>query len=78
MQTFKMKNYTMEYHRGEYTLTADEGYMLRTADGRECKTVTTRDYTQWRAVEREVAEIEEEIATQPKRKRTRRAVNPER
>ena len=50
-QTFKFDHMTAVYHgSGQYTLTADEGYVLQSGD-KQVREVKTKDYTQWKAVE---------------------------
>lgn len=49
-QTFKFNHMTAVYHgNGQYTLTADEGYVLQSGD-KQVREVKTKDYTQWKAV----------------------------
>lgn len=49
-QVFKFSHMTAVYHGGgQYTLTADEGYVLQSGDKQVCE-VKTKDYTQWLAV----------------------------
>ena len=49
-QTFKFDHMTAAYHgAGQYTLTADEGYVLQSGDKQACE-VQTKDYTRWKAV----------------------------
>ena len=49
-QKFKVDHMTAVYHgNGQYTLTADEGYVLHSGD-KQVREVKTRDYTQWNAV----------------------------
>ena len=50
-QVFKFSHMTAVYHGGgQYTLTADEGYVLQSGD-KHVHEVKTKDYTQWKAVE---------------------------
>ena len=50
-QTFKFDHMTAVYHgNGQYTLTADDGYVLQSGD-KQVREVKTKDYTQWKAVE---------------------------
>ena len=50
-QTFKFDHMTAVYHgNGQYTLTADEGYVLQSGD-KQVREVKTKDYTQWKAIE---------------------------
>ena len=49
-QVFKFSHMTAVYHgNGQYTLTADEGYVLQSGD-EQVHEVKTKDYTQWKAV----------------------------
>ena len=49
-QVFKFSHMTAVYHgNGQYTLTADEGYVLQSGD-KQVHEVKTKDYTQWKAV----------------------------
>ena len=49
-QVFKFSHMTAVYHGGgQYTLTADEGYVLQSGD-EQVHEVKTKDYTQWLAV----------------------------
>ena len=49
-QVFKFSHMTAVYHgNGQYTLTADEGYVLQSGD-KQVREVKTKDYTQWKAV----------------------------
>lgn len=49
-QVFKFSHMTAVYHgNGQYTLTADEGYVLQSGD-KQVREVKTMDYTQWKAV----------------------------
>ena len=49
-QVFKFSHMTVVYHGGgQYTLTADEGYVLQSGD-EQVREVKTKDYTQWKAV----------------------------
>ena len=49
-QVFKFSHMTAVYHGGgQYTLTADEGYVLQSGD-KQVHEVKTKDYTQWKAV----------------------------
>lgn len=49
-QVFKFSHMTAFYHGGgQYTLTADEGYVLQSGD-KQVHEVKTKDYTQWKAV----------------------------
>ena len=62
-QTFKFDHMTVVYHgSGQYTLTADEGYVLQSGD-EQVHEVKTKDYTQWKAVAAP--------ATAPKAKQTK-------
>ena len=50
-QTFKFSHMTAVYHgSGQYTLTADEGYVLQSGD-KQVREVKTKDYTKWHAIE---------------------------
>ena len=50
-QTFKFDHMTVVYHgSGQYTLTADEGYVLQSGD-KQVREVKTKDYTQWNTIE---------------------------
>ena len=50
-QVFKFNHMTAVYHGGgQYTLTADEGYVLQSGD-KQVREVKTKDYTQWKAIE---------------------------
>ena len=50
-QTFKFDHMTAVYHGGgQYTLTADEGYVLQSGD-KQVREVKTKDYTKWHAIE---------------------------
>lgn len=50
-QTFKFDHMTAVYHgNGQYTLTADEGYVLQSGN-KQVREVKTKDYTQWHAIE---------------------------
>ena len=50
-QTFKFDHMTAIYHgNGQYTLTADEGYVLQSGD-KQVREVKTKDYTQWHTIE---------------------------
>ena len=50
-QVFKFSHMTAVYHgNGQYTLTADEGYVLQSGD-KQVREVKTKDYTQWHAIE---------------------------
>lgn len=50
-QRFKFDHMTAVYHgNGQYTLTADEGYVLQSGD-KQVREVKTKDYTQWHAIE---------------------------
>ena len=49
-QVFKFSHMTAVYHgNGQYTLTADEGYVLQSGD-KQVREVKPKDYTQWKAV----------------------------
>ena len=49
-QTFKLDHMTAVYHgECQYTLTADEGYVLQSGD-KQAREVQTKDYTRWKAV----------------------------
>ena len=49
-QVFKFSHMTAVYHGGgQYTLTADEGYVLQSGD-KQVHEVKTKDYTQWKAI----------------------------
>ena len=49
-QVFKFSHMTAVYHgNGQYTLTADEGYVLQSGD-KQVHEVKTKDYTQWKSV----------------------------
>ena len=55
-QVFKFSHMTVVYHGGgQYTLTADEGYVLQSGD-KQVREVKTKDYTQWHAIEAPVSE----------------------
>ena len=57
-QVFKFTNHTVTYlGGGKYKLDADEGYVLKSKNGQEVKSVETRDYTEWSAVEEPVEEV---------------------
>ena len=59
-QVFKFANHTVTYlGGGKYKLDADEGYVLKSRNGQEVKSVETRDYTEWSAVEAPVKEAVE-------------------
>ena len=50
-QVFKFSHMTAVYHGGgQYTLTADEGYVLQSGD-KQVREVKTKDYTQWKTIE---------------------------
>ena len=50
-QVFKFSHMTVVYHGGgQYTLTADDGYVLQSGD-KQVREVKTKDYTQWHAIE---------------------------
>ena len=50
-QVFKFSHMTAVYHgNGQYTLTADEGYVLQSGD-KQVREVKTKDYTQWKTIE---------------------------
>ena len=58
---------TVVYHgNGQYTLTADEGYVLQSGD-KQVREVKTKDYTQWTAIETP--------ADAPKAKNTKRKLS---
>ena len=62
-QVFKFDHMTAVYHgSGQYTLTADEGYVLQSGD-KQVREVKTNDYTQWKAIEAP--------ATAPKQKKAK-------
>ncbi len=51
-QIFKFTNHTVTYlGGGKYKLDADAGYVLKSKNGQEVKSVETSDYTEWSAVE---------------------------
>ena len=50
-QVFKFSHMTAVYHgNGQYTLTADEGYVLQSGD-KQVREVKTKDYTKWKTIE---------------------------
>lgn len=74
-QTFKFDHMTAVYHgEGQYTLTADDGYVLQSGD-KQSREVLTKDYTRWKAVAAPAGE-------NPKKRRRKspagRPVNPRR
>lgn len=59
-QVFKFTNHTVTYlGGGKYKLDADEGYVLKSKNGQEVRSVETNDYTEWSAVEAPVEEAVE-------------------
>ena len=69
-QTFKFDHMTVVYHgNGQYTLTADEGYVLQSGD-KQVREVKTKNYTQWTAIETP--------ADAPKAKKTKRKLSEQR
>ena len=51
-QVFKFTHHTVIYHGdGQYTLKADNGYLLQQGDCQPVAKAETKDYTQWHAVE---------------------------
>ncbi len=68
---FKFEHHTVVYNGGgQYTLTADPGYVLQRGQ-EQLKEVNTRDYTKWTAVECQEtpAEAPAKAARRTKRKK---------
>lgn len=67
MQTFKYNNLTSVYDKGVYTLTPDEGYLLRNKEtGETFKKVVTKYYTYYETIEAPAD------APKPKKTRTKK------
>jgi hypothetical protein len=67
-QIFKFTNHTVTYlGGGKYKLDADAGYVLKSKNGQKVRSVETRDYTEWSAVE-ESAEASVEESAEEARK----------
>ena len=65
-QIFKFTNHTVTYlGGGKYKLDADEGYVLKSKNGQEVRSVETSDYTEWYAVEEPAEAPVEEPAEAP-------------